>query len=190
MERKVRADAQRNVDALLAAARDVFATAGVDAPVREIAAQAGVGVGTVYRHFPQRSDLVVAVFRHEVDACAAEAPVLAQQHPPLEALRRWLLRYTGFVAAKRGLSTALHSGDPAFEPLPAYFSGHLVPALEGLLDAAAAAGEVANPLSPEELLTTLSRLSTPDEDYTARVVDLLLAGLRFGARTGPPVPGR
>ena len=189
MERRIRADAQRNLDALLAAARDVFTVSGVDAPVREIAAKAGVGVGTVYRHFPQRSDLVVAVFRHEVDACAAEAPGLAAEHPPLEALRRWLIRYTGFVAAKRGLAAALHSGDPAFDPLPAYFSGNLVPALEGLLDAATAAGEIVSPLSPEELLATLSRLSTPDEDCTTRVVDLLLAGLRFAA-PGPSVPDR
>ncbi|PRY16129.1 TetR/AcrR family transcriptional regulator [Kineococcus rhizosphaerae] len=177
-ERKVRADAQRNLDALLVAARDVFAVSGVDAPVREIAAKAGVGVGTVYRHFPQRSDLVTAVFRHEVDACAEQAPLLAAQHPPFEALRLWLLRFTGFVAAKRGLAAALHSGDPAFEPLPAYFSSRFEPALEALLEAAEAAGEIRRPLTADELLATLSRLSTPDQDYTERVVDLLLDGLR------------
>ncbi|GAA0318905.1 TetR/AcrR family transcriptional regulator [Kineococcus aurantiacus] len=177
-ERKVRADAQRNLDALLVAARDVFAVSGVDAPVREIAAKAGVGVGTVYRHFPQRSDLVTAVFRHEVDACAEQAPLLAAQHPPVEALHRWLLRFTGFVAAKRGLAAALHSGDPAFETLPAYFSSRFEPALGALLDAAVETGDIRPVLTPDELLVTLSRLSTPDQDYTERVVDLLLDGLR------------
>ena len=138
--RAVRADAQRNIDALLDAAKSVFATSGVDAPVREVATKAGVGLGTVYRHFPQRSDLVAAVFRREVDACAAAAPVLAEKHDPGEALARWLHRYTQFIAAKRGLAAALHSGDPAFNALPAYFEEHLGPALDSLLTAAARAG--------------------------------------------------
>jgi hypothetical protein len=85
-DRRVRADAQRNLDALLQSAKTVFATSGVDAPVREIAAKAGVGVGTLYRHFPQRSDLIAAVFRHEIDACAEAAPILAAKHAPGEAL--------------------------------------------------------------------------------------------------------
>ena len=84
--RRVRADAQRNIDTLLQAAMAVFATSGVDAPVREIAEKAGVGVGTIYRHFPQRSDLIAAVFRREIDACADAAPVLAAEHEPGEAL--------------------------------------------------------------------------------------------------------
>src|SRR3984957_14517511 len=75
-ERRVRADAQRSLDALLQAAKAVFATSGVDAPVREIAEKAGVGLATLYRHFPQRSDLVAAVFRREIDACADTAPAL------------------------------------------------------------------------------------------------------------------
>ena len=78
--RPVRADAQRNIRALLKTAMTVFATSGVNAPVREIAEQAGVGVGTVYRHFPTRADLIVAVFRQEVDACADAAPVLAAEY--------------------------------------------------------------------------------------------------------------
>ena len=126
----MRADAQRNIDALLQAAKTVFATSGVDAPVREIAEQAGVGVGTVYRHFPQRADLIAAVFRREIDACADAAPVLAAEYAPGEALARWMQRYAAFVATKRGLATALHSGDPAFDALPAYFEQRLRPALE------------------------------------------------------------
>src|ERR1700759_2906222 len=88
-DRRVRADAQRNLDALLQSAKAVFATSGVDAPVREIAEQAGVGVGTVYRHFPQRSDLIAAVFRQEIDACADTAALLAAPDEPGEDLARW-----------------------------------------------------------------------------------------------------
>jgi AcrR family transcriptional regulator len=93
-KRHIRADAQRNEDALLEAAKAVFATTGVDAPVREIAAKAGVGLGTLYRRFPTRADLIAAVFRREVDACTAEAEALAAEYLPGEALSRWLKRYT------------------------------------------------------------------------------------------------
>ena len=142
LDRHVRADARRRgtIQALLKTAMTVFATSGVDAPVREIAEQAGVGVGTVYRHFPTRADLIVAVFRHEVDACADAAPVLAAGHEPEEALRRWVERYVDFIGAKRGLAEALHSGDPAYDALPAYFEKRLRPALEGLLKSASLAG--------------------------------------------------
>jgi AcrR family transcriptional regulator len=181
--RRQRADAQRNVDALREAAKAVFATSGVDAPVREIAARAGVGLGTVYRHFPQRSDLVTAVFRHEVDACAAAAPALAAEHEPGEALARWLQRYTGFVATKRGLAAALHSGDPAFDALPGYFDQHLRPALESLLGAAAAAGEVRADVDPGDLLRAVANLCmAADSEHARRMVALLIDGLRFGAR--------
>ena len=88
-DRRVRADAQRNIETLLHSAMTVFASSGVDAPVREIAEKAGVGIGTVYRHFPQRSDLIVGVFRHEVDACADAASVLAAEHESGEPLARW-----------------------------------------------------------------------------------------------------
>ena len=150
-DRRVRADARRNIDTLLETALRVFAISGVDAPVREIAEKAGVGVGTVYRHFPQRSDLIAAVLRHEVDACADAAPVLAAGHEPGEALARWMQRYAGFIAAKRGLAVALHSGDPAFDALPAYFRERLEPALRTLLRSAAAAGEVRSDVVAGEL---------------------------------------
>jgi AcrR family transcriptional regulator len=181
----VRADAQRNVDALLEAAIAVFATAGVDAPVREIAVKAGVGVGTLYRHFPQRSDLIAAVFRREVDACATAALTLAAEHPPGEALARWMQRYAAFIATKRGLAAALHSGDPAFDSLPGYFKERLQPALRSLLDAAAAAGEVRADVEPHELLKAVGSLCMTARDvgpeYARRMVALLVDGLRFGA---------
>lgn len=179
-----RADAQRNLDALLKAALEVFATSGVDAPVREIATRAGVGVGTLYRHFPQRSDLVAAVFRHEVDACADAAPALAAEHGPSEALARWMQRYVDFIAAKRGLAAALHSGDPAFEALPGYFHKRLVPALRHLLDAATANGDVRTDVEPYDLLRAVASLCMPADDgdpmRARRMVALLINGLRYG----------
>jgi AcrR family transcriptional regulator len=189
--RSVRVDAQRNLDALLEAAKAIFGASGVDAPVRDIASRAGVGVATLYRHFPQRSDLVAAVFRREVDACAAAAPTLAREHEPGEALARWLRRYTGFIATKRGLAAALHSGDAAFDALPAYFRQHLEPALQSLLDAAVTAGQVRNDVEPYELLRAVGNLSAgTGEDGRLdgrRMVDLLIDGLRYGApRTAVP----
>ncbi len=185
--RRVRADAQRNIDALINAAREVFRVSGVDAPVREITTKAGVGLATFYRHFPERSDLVTAVFRHEVDACADTAATLAATYEPLEALVRWLRRFTQFVGAKRGLAAALHSGNPAFEPLPAYFQQRFEPALGSLLAAAAAAGEIRDDVKPLELLHAVSRLCSPagvDHSGDDRMVGLLIDGLRYGAKPG------
>ncbi|MFJ6437344.1 TetR/AcrR family transcriptional regulator [Streptomyces sp. NPDC091416] len=179
--RRVRPDVQRNLDALLTAAAAVFASDGVDAPVRRITARAGVGAGTLYRHFPQRSDLITAVFRHEVDACAEAAPVLAEQHEPVEALTLWLQRFAQFVAAKRGLKTALHSGDPAYESLPAYFQQRFLPVVTELLDSAAASGGLRADIPPYDLLRAVSDLVSPDDQgYTERMITLLVNGLRYG----------
>ena len=190
--RRVRADAQRNIDALLQAAMAVFATSGVDAPVREIAEKAGVGIGTIYRHFPQRSDLIVAVFRREVDACADAAPALATENEPGEALARWMQRYVDFIAAKRGLATALHSGNPAYDSLPAYFQKRLQPALKTLLQAAGAAGEVRAGVKPSDLLRAVASLCAPAQDgdpsHPRRMVALLMDGLRYGASPSISTP--
>lgn len=183
--RRVRPDVRRSLDALLTAAAEVFASDGVDAPVRRITARAGVGAGTLYRHFPQRSDLITAVFRHEVDACAEAAPALAEQYEPVEALARWLRRFTRFVATKRGLKAALHSGDPAYESLPAYFEQRFVPVLTGLLDTAAASGDIRADVVPYDLLRAMSDLVAPDDEgYTQRMTTLLVDGLRYGGGTG------
>jgi AcrR family transcriptional regulator len=183
--RHLRADAQRNLDALLQSAMAVFATSGVDAPVRQIAEKAGVGVGTVYRHFPQRSDLIVAVFRREVDACADAASALAADHEPDQALARWMQCYVDFISAKRGLAAALHSGDPAYDTLPSYFQKRLRPALQTLLEAAAAAGEMRADVKPDDLLRAVASLSAPahsgDPAQARRMVALLVDGLRYGA---------
>jgi AcrR family transcriptional regulator len=183
--RAPRADAQRNIGSLLEAAKAVFATSGVDAPPKEIADLAGVGVGTLYRHFPQRSDLVKAVFQHAVDACADAAPALAAANEPAVALEKWLHRYTEFVATKRGLAAALHSGDPAFDALPGYFMQRLGPALASLLDAAVASGEIRAGVSARDLLPAVANLCMPVTDggpaYSQRMVALLIDGLRYGA---------
>jgi AcrR family transcriptional regulator len=179
-DRRVRADAQRNLEALLQSAKAVFATSGVDAPVREIAEKAGVGVATVYRHFPQRSDLIAAVFRHEIDACAETAPMLAAEHAPGEALAKWMQRYAAFIATKRGLAPALHSGDPAYEPLRGSFEQRVRPAVRMLLESAIAAGEVRNDVELDDILQAVASLCMPaqDDGYAQRMVGLLIDGLR------------
>ncbi|MDR3611930.1 MAG: TetR/AcrR family transcriptional regulator [Candidatus Obscuribacterales bacterium] len=184
-DRPVRADARRNLDALLEAAKDVFSTSGVDAPVREIAEKAGVGLGTVYRHFPQRSDLIAAVFRHEVDFCADAAPLLAAQYEPGEALARWLQRYSAFITTKRGLAPALHSGDPAFKNLRAYFEERVRPAFLTLIEAATKAGQIRADVDADDILYAVAHLSMSaydvSSDHTQRMVALLVDGLRYGA---------
>jgi AcrR family transcriptional regulator len=180
--RRLRADAQRNIDSLLEAAKSVFATSGVDAPAKEIADLAGVGVGTLYRHFPHRSDLVKAVLERGIDACADAGPALSAEHEPGTALTKWLHRYTEFLSTKRGLATALHSGDPAFDELPAYFMRRLGPTLAALLEASTAAGQTRPDTGPEDLLHAIAQLCQPvpgeDLAYNRRVVALLIDGLR------------
>ncbi|MFG1607122.1 TetR/AcrR family transcriptional regulator [Actinoplanes sp. NPDC049265] len=179
--RQKRFDARRNVESLLEAAKTVFGTSGVDAPAKEITDLAGVGVGTLYRHFPQRADLIKAVIEREIDACAEAAPALAAEHGPRVALAKWLDRLAAFVATKRGFATALHSGDPAFDGLSTYLMEKLGPALGGLLDTAAAAGAIRGDVSPQDLLYAVAKLCAPlpDEDpgYGRRMVAVLVAGL-------------
>jgi AcrR family transcriptional regulator len=181
--RRPRADARRNLDALVEAAKTVFAESGVDAPAKQIADLAGVGVGTVYRHFPQRSDLVVAVFQRAVDVCAQAGPELAATLPPAEALSAWIGKYTGFIATKRGLAAALHSGDPAFNALPDYFLGTLGPTLQTLLDAAVEAGEIRPDVNARDLLHAIAQLCMPmpggAPDHGLRMVQVLVDGLRL-----------
>ena len=181
MSKPLRADAQRSLDALLQAAKEVFAVAGVDAPIRDIAGRAGLGLGTVYRHFPQRSDLIAAVFRREIDACAQAAVELAAEHEPFEALRLWMQRFSAFFATKRGLAGALHSGEPAYAALPEHFDARLRPALETLLASAINAGCIRADVSAGELLGAIARLSMLEGDEPAqaqRMVALLADGLR------------
>lgn len=179
----MRADARRNLDALVDAAREVFADQGVDVPAKVIADRAGVGVGTLYRHFPQRAELVVAVFQQAVEDCADAADVLSAEHAPDDALALWLQRFTGFVATKRGLAAALQSGDPAFEGLHPYFIDRLGGALTRLLDAASAARTIRNDLDATQLLRAVADLchGAPTPELSQHLVGLLVDGLRWRA---------
>ena len=180
---RVRADALRNEDAVLQAAKEIFVTSGVDAPAREIALKAGVGVGTLYRRFPKRSDLIAAVFRREVDACSAEAATFAADYTPADALDRWLELYTNFLSTKKGLAGALHSGNPAYDELPGYFRAKFEPALRSLLSAAVLAGEIRDAIEPYDLLRAIGNLSVAASDdgaaHARRVSKLLIDGLRY-----------
>lgn len=186
-QRRQRVDARRNRDALVEAAKAVFAVSGVDTPAKEIADRAGVGVGTLYRHFPQRADLVVAVLEREIDACADAAPDLLDSHESVEALAIWLRRYTEFLGTKDGLATAMHKGEPAFAGLVEHFWQRFGPALGSLLQAAAASEEIRTDVEPRELLSAVGSLCLPvpghDVDYSQRMVGLLLDGLRHGRRS-------
>jgi AcrR family transcriptional regulator len=183
-----RADAARNEQALLAAAAAVFVASGVDAPIREIAARAGVGMGTIYRHFPTRADLVVAVYRHQVEACAEAGPeLLDRSDSPFAALRQWADLFVDFLVTKHGLANALRSDSGGFESLHAYFLDRLVPVCARLLDAAAEAGEIRSGIGAFELMRGVGNLcigAGGDPRYDPRrMVDLLLQGLRT-----PPAP--
>ena len=181
--RPKRADARRKMGALLKAATEVFAESGVDAPVREVAERAGVGLGTVYRHFPQRSDLIVAVFQSNVDACADAAPAFAKDHPPMMALSLWMERYVDFIATKHGLCKALSSGDTAYKALPEYFNQHLRPALTALLDAAIKTKDLRPGPDPDDLLVAVANLCNAgygrDPHHARRMTKLLMNGLRY-----------
>ncbi|WP_423461901.1 TetR/AcrR family transcriptional regulator [Promicromonospora sp. MS192] len=181
--RPQRADAQRNQEALLAAAGAVFATSGVEAPIREIAAEAGVGTATIYRHFPTRADLIVAVYRHQVEALAEAGSALRSDGAtPYLAVARWIDRFVDFVVTKQGLAAVLQSDDSCYDPLHDYFVDRLVPVLSDLLEVATEAGEVRPGLDAYELMRGIGGVCAAagtHRRYDARrLVELLVAGLR------------
>ncbi|MFI6274819.1 TetR/AcrR family transcriptional regulator [Streptomyces sp. NPDC050988] len=178
-----RKDARRNKETLLDAAAAVFVTSGVEAPVRDIAAEAGVGLGTIYRHFPTRADLVIAVYRHQVDACAEAGPALLATSPtPHAALGQWVGLFVDFLVTKHGLAAALQTDNAGFETLHSYFLDRLLPVCTQLLDAAAASGEIRSDLTAYQLMRGVGNLcigADSDSRYDARrLVELLVAGLR------------
>ncbi|MGW8948697.1 TetR/AcrR family transcriptional regulator [Streptomyces sp. NPDC055709] len=178
-----RKDARRNQRTLLDAAAAVFVTSGVDAPVRDIAAEAGVGMGTIYRHFPTRADLVIAVYRHQVDACADAGPALLAAGPtPHAALGRWADHFVDFLVTKHGLAAAMQADSAGFETLHTYFLDRLLPVCTQLLDAAAASGEIRTDLDAYQFMRGIGNLcigADSDPRYDARrLVALLVAGLR------------
>ena len=178
-----RADARRNEQALLEAAAEVFVESGVQAPVRDIAGRAGVGMGTIYRHFPTRADLIVAVYRHQVQACAQAGPaLLASAESPYAALKQWVDRFVDFLVTKHGLAAVMRSDDAGFSALHSYFLDRLVPVCDQLLRAAADRREIRTDIGGFELMYAVGNLcvgSGTDPRYDARrLVDLLVDGLR------------
>jgi AcrR family transcriptional regulator len=152
--------------------------------VRDIAAKAGVGVGTIYRHFPTRADLIVGVYRHQIEVCAAAGPtLLASSGTARAALTQWINLFVDFLITKHGLAQALHSDDAAFDSLHAYFVDRLVPVCAQLLEAAAEANEIRSDIDAYELMRGIGNLCIGAEDNPRydgrRMVELVIAGLRL-----------
>jgi AcrR family transcriptional regulator len=181
--RPLRADARRNRDRLLQVAAHAFATDGPDVPLDAIARQAGVGIGTLYRHFPTREALVEAAYRNELDRLCAAAPELLAGRPADAALRSWMDRFVDYMTTKRGMADALRAliasgGDPF-----AHSRDRLVAAVGGLLAAGGAAGVLRTDVSAEDVLAGLSGVTLavgepPRLDQAGRLLDLLMDGLR------------
>jgi len=178
--RPKRVDARRNEQAVLEAAAALFVTSGVEAPVRAIAARAGVGMGTIYRHFPTRADLLVGVYRHQVEACAEAGPaLLANCESPRDALTGWADLFVDFLVTKHGLAAALQS-DAGFDALHTYFIDRLVPVCGQLLTAAANDSAIRPQVDAYELMRGIGNLCIGADDPAydpRRLVALLIAGL-------------
>ncbi len=180
--RKPRVDAVRNRERVLEAAKAVFSTGGPEASLEAVARQAGVGIGTLYRHFATREALYEAVYRREVDHLAELAEQLKAEAEPAEALRRWLCSNVEFIATKKGMSAALALAAHRPSELTAYSFDRLTEALGMLLARAIAAGEIRADISPEDLLRTLVGICYMHDRpgwqaSVLRLVDVLVDGL-------------
>ncbi|MDX8448079.1 TetR/AcrR family transcriptional regulator [Mesorhizobium sp. VK3C] len=186
-QKPLRADARRNRDKLVEAAAQAFAADGVDASLEEIAKRAGVGIGTLYRHFPTREHLVEVVYRREVEGLCQAADELARDHPADVALELWMQRFVDYIATKRGLATSLRILLTTNSTLFSDTSGRVSNALRGLVEQAAAAGKIRADVDASDVLHALGGIysapNTPDwRERSGRLVKLLMDGLRFGAR--------
>lgn len=180
--RKPRADALRNRHRLLEAARTVFSAGGQEASLEAVAREAGVGIGTLYRHFPTRTALFEAVYRHEVQQLAELAERLHGQKRPIEALRQWVHSVIRFIATKKGMSAALALAMAKDSELVSHSSQRLSQAIGLLLKHAVAAGEIRSDVSPDDLLRAIVGLCyTYDQPgwqkNVLRLVDIFLDGL-------------
>jgi AcrR family transcriptional regulator len=189
-QRKPRADAIRNRERVLDAAKVVFSQGGTEAGLEAVARQAGVGIGTLYRHFPTREALYEAVYRREVEQLADLAAQLVGLAPPLEGLRRWMRSLVEFVATKKGMAAALALAAHKPPALVSYTSGRLQEAIGTLLRPAAEADQVRNDISPDDLLRAVVGLSYlqdgPDwQAQVLRLVDVFVDGLRPWPRGTP-----
>lgn len=183
----LRADAQRNRDKLVAVAAQAFAADGVDASLEEIAKRAGVGIGTLYRHFPTREHLVEVVYRREVEGLCHAAEELAAEHPADVALELWMQRFVDYIATKRGLATSLRLLLTTNSTLFSDTSGRVSGAMRSLIDAAAASGKIRADVDASDVMHALGGIysapNTPEwRERSGRLVKLLMDGLRFGAR--------
>ncbi len=181
--RKPRTDAQRNRERILEVAKEAFTRHGADASLDEIARQAEVGPGTLYRHFPTRDALIEAVYRSEVEKIAALARKLADELPPLEALRAWMLLFVDYIAAKHIIAPALNSIVGGASKLYEGSRRQIEEAIEGLVKRAIKSGDIRRDLDPFDLLRALIGVSYvpagPDWKASARrLVDILIAGSR------------
>lgn len=181
--RKPRTDAQRNRERILEAAKEAFTRSGADASLDNIAKQAGVGPGTLYRHFPTRDVLLEGVYHTEVDKLAAAERELSAKLPPVEALRSWMLLFVDYIAAKHLIAPALNTfvGGPSklYESSRSRISG----AINALVQRAIESGDIRKDLEPFDLLRALIGVSNvasgPDWPQSAkRLVDILITGSR------------
>jgi len=184
--RPLRADARRNRDALLENAAAAFAEHGVDASLEDIARRTGVGIGTLYRHFPTREALVEAAYRRGVESMCDAADELLATNPPDVALEQWMLRFVGYIATKRGLAATLKEAADSHLELFAAMRARIDAAMTGLVDAAAKAGVIRADASPADLLRAIGGVCMVSgeggsEDQSRRLVGLLMDGLRYGA---------
>jgi AcrR family transcriptional regulator len=183
--RPLRADARRNRDALLVAAAAQFADRGVESPLEDIARSAGVGIGTLYRHFPTRDALIADVYRREVDLLCGGVDELIATLPADEALAEWMSRFVGYVATKRGLAVALKSMVNDNSDLFARSRAHINESMARLVRAAVEAGLVRTDADPEDVLQAMSGFCMFSQqagwqEQAQRLVNLLVDGLRFG----------
>jgi AcrR family transcriptional regulator len=184
--RALRADAARNREKLIDVAVVAFTEHGVDVPLESIAARAGVGVGTLYRHFPSRNALVQAVYRHEVERlCQSPARLLAD-HASDVALQEWMGRFVEYAATKRGMSEALSSAVASGLPLFANTRSQMLSALTQLIDAAVADGSIRPDADPEDVLRAMGGVWQMSDgpqwrEQARRLLALLMDGLRYGA---------
>ena len=181
--RRLRSDSIRNRERLLEAAAAVFGAGGPEASLEAVAKRAGVGIGTLYRHFPTREALFEAVYRHEVDQLAALAEQLAAEAAPVDALRRWLHANVQLVATKRGMLAALALAVHGPSELYAYSFERLTKAIDTLLRRAVKAGDIRADIKPEELLRALVGMCYMHDQpgwqrSVLHLVDIFVDGLR------------
>jgi AcrR family transcriptional regulator len=186
--RSQRADAVRNRERVLEAAQAVFSAGGPDASLEAVARRAGVGIGTLYRHFPTRQALFEAVYRREVEQLADLAQQLRSEPEPVEALRHWLRSNVEFVATKKGMSAALALAANSSSELAAYSRDRLTKAVGALLDRAIAAGEIRADISAEDILRALVGICYINDQpgwqtSVLRLVDVFVDGLRSRSNT-------